>query len=71
MMSINIRNGPNLMTGVLIAKKKKKERERDTETVIQGEHNMTMEADTGLMPLGLLAGTRSQEEARCGPALGL
>ena len=61
------------MTGVLIGKKKKREREREreTETVIQREHNMTMEADTGLMRLGLLAGTRSQEEARRGPALGL
>ena len=31
---------------------------------------MTTEADTGLMRLGLLAGTRSQEEARHGPAQG-
>ena len=70
-MSVNIRNGRNLMTGVLIGKKKKRERERETETIIQREHNMTMEADTGLMRLGLLAGTRSQEEPRRGPALGL
>ena len=70
-MSVNIRNGGNLMTGVLIGKKKTRERERETETIIQREHNMTMEADTGLMRLGLLAGTRSQEEPRRGPALGL
>ena len=29
MMSVNIRNGRNLMTGVLIGKKKKRERERE------------------------------------------
>ena len=69
-MSVNSRNGPNQMTGVLIRKKKKRERERFRDSHIRGaryDHRGRHRVDAS----GFTTSTRSQEEARCGPALGL